>query len=383
MNEPVTSVATDTMLDVSVTGAYDGSGAAVNHSTASVSATIKNLSQADDVWYQIDSGSFVQLPERQSVDITINFASQTLKLKRGEFTSSSIPVQVIAYGVPSGTYARGQSVGGSVSLESLAALGVYPGAARRVGPFKIGCFDGQDYASGVDATGGTFTATLNGETTPELAFDCTAEQFKSALEALPSVGSGNVFSLSGTGPSATIVFRNAVAGALLTGDGAGLTGPSAPYTIGWVGLGSWAVDLLTPSVGDTILDLQHAVVETFDSIDPATLAYSDDPDNPRAISGGRWSTADGTDRLIKLDDGDSFTNFRGTTAGDLGYQRSVRAMQLAYSTPGESVVTTVPVVVKNAVPIYAAVDAVGSEPSTGEVWIWVDIVPATAPEDYA
>lgn len=42
------------------------------------------------------------------------------------------------------------------------------------------------------ATGGTFTVTLNGETTAPLAWNATAAEVQAALEALPSVQSGDV-----------------------------------------------------------------------------------------------------------------------------------------------------------------------------------------------
>lgn len=44
----------------------------------------------------------------------------------------------------------------------------------------------------IDATGGTFTITFGGNTTSALDFDATAAQVQAALEALASIGAGNV-----------------------------------------------------------------------------------------------------------------------------------------------------------------------------------------------
>lgn len=126
---PVVSQVTHTTTDVAVTAAYSGGGAAVDYSTASVAARLINMSEADDIWYRIDSGAWTQLTEHREATLTIDFATQTLTLKRGEFTSASISVRVVAEGVPSGTYAQGQTLGGAGMSEedlpaALADLGV-------------------------------------------------------------------------------------------------------------------------------------------------------------------------------------------------------------------------------------------------------------------
>ena len=43
-----------------------------------------------------------------------------------------------------------------------------------------------------DPTGGTFTLTFDGQTTSSIAYDSSAATVDSALEALSSIGSGNV-----------------------------------------------------------------------------------------------------------------------------------------------------------------------------------------------
>ena len=46
--------------------------------------------------------------------------------------------------------------------------------------------------SGIPAAGSTFTLTFNGATTTDIAFDATAADIDTALEALPTIGAGNV-----------------------------------------------------------------------------------------------------------------------------------------------------------------------------------------------
>jgi hypothetical protein len=75
----------------------------------------------------------------------------------------------------------------------------------------------------VAATAGTFTLTFQGATTAALAFDATAAAVQAALEALPSVGAGNV-AVSGAYAVAFVnrLGRNPMP--LLVADGAGLAG---------------------------------------------------------------------------------------------------------------------------------------------------------------
>lgn len=80
-------------------------------------------------------------------------------------------------------------------------------------------------------TGGTFTLTVGAGTTTPLAYNATAAQIQAALEALTTVGTGNVYA---TGASLSAGIDVAVIGSLqgdtitLTGSATGLTGGSAP-----------------------------------------------------------------------------------------------------------------------------------------------------------
>lgn len=69
---------------------------------------------------------------------------------------------------------------------------------------------------------GTFTLTVDGQTTTALAYTATAAAVKSALEALSSVGAGNVIvTAPAAGGPYTITLQS---GGVLTGSGASLTG---------------------------------------------------------------------------------------------------------------------------------------------------------------
>lgn len=62
-------------------------------------------------------------------------------------------------------------------------------------------------------TGGTFTLTFNGQTTTPLAYNSTSAQVQGAVEALSTVGSGNVVGTGGAlpGTAVTLTFQSELA----------------------------------------------------------------------------------------------------------------------------------------------------------------------------
>ena len=77
----------------------------------------------------------------------------------------------------------------------------------------------------IDATGGTFTLSLGGHTTAPIAYNATAQAVEDALEALASIGAGNVL-VHKAGSVYRITFVGTLAGqdvALLAANGSGLT----------------------------------------------------------------------------------------------------------------------------------------------------------------
>jgi hypothetical protein len=82
-------------------------------------------------------------------------------------------------------------------------------------------------------TGGTFTLTYNGQTTGNIAYNASAANVVTALEALSNIGAGDVTATGGALPGTPVVvtFANALAGAnqpLMTANAAGLTGGTSP-----------------------------------------------------------------------------------------------------------------------------------------------------------
>lgn len=114
-------------------------------------------------------------------------------------------------------------------------------------------------------TGGTFTLTYAGSTTSAIAYNAAAGAVQSALQALPTIGTGNA-TVTGAGPY-TVTFAGALANqavSTLTGSGALLTGGTSPSVTvavttagvsGWVDAG-WCSDKgLTVKLSETVNDI--------------------------------------------------------------------------------------------------------------------------------
>lgn len=79
-------------------------------------------------------------------------------------------------------------------------------------------------------TGGTFTLTFKGQTTSAIAYNATAAAAKSALEALSTIGAGNVDVTLATS-TYTVIFTGTLGNKpqpLMTASGASLTGGTSP-----------------------------------------------------------------------------------------------------------------------------------------------------------
>jgi hypothetical protein len=89
-----------------------------------------------------------------------------------------------------------------------------------------------------NATGGTFTLTFGVNTTSALSYHATAADMDTALEALASIGAGNVIVSGGWNGTTlspwTVTFTGALAGttvAQMTANGASLTGPAPTVSV--------------------------------------------------------------------------------------------------------------------------------------------------------
>lgn len=84
-----------------------------------------------------------------------------------------------------------------------------------------------------EPTGGTFTVTFQGQTTAPIALGATAAEVQNALEALSTIGAGNVEVEDARGlPTYFVSFTGVFANTsvpMMVADGSGLTGGSSPY----------------------------------------------------------------------------------------------------------------------------------------------------------
>ncbi len=117
-----------------------------------------------------------------------------------------------------------------------------------------------------DATGGTFTVTYDSEETAPLAYNITPAQLQSALEALTTIGEGNVSVTGVAGTSYVVTFIGALAGTsldlmviddTLTTGGAGVEVTVAETADGGAGD--------APAEDDTTLDLSSVVLNSTDT----------------------------------------------------------------------------------------------------------------------
>jgi hypothetical protein len=85
----------------------------------------------------------------------------------------------------------------------------------------------------IDATGGTFTVTVNGQTTSAVAENASAATLQTALEALSNVAPGDVTVTGSAGGPYTITWAAALANTniTITADGTSLTGGASTATM--------------------------------------------------------------------------------------------------------------------------------------------------------
>jgi len=245
------------------------------------------------------------------------------------------------------------------------------GGSRWVGPWTISAFDSQSIQTSFgDCDGGIWTLTYGGETAL-LDWDATAADLLAALEALPSIGVGNIRSVTENAPSVNgdrfILFRSGFATGFMAVDSSGLTGPSSPYGLSIVSFDEWTVPLVTLAAGDALLDLIHSIPENWTSGGVPFLFYADAAEDP---SDANWNTSDFT---MKLDIDDVFDNFATGNDDDVEYQRS--AVMAMLRKPA-SAKTILPAVVSNAVTIYAAIDGDGAL-TAGLLRIWANVATTT------
>jgi len=269
------------------------------------------------------------------------------------------------------------ALGGSVSAADLAALGV----ARWIGPVKTNCFAGQSLLDNVFGTvaGGTFTVTHDGDTTPALAWNVSAANMKAALEALPSVGAGNVISVDGVDVNTAyaILFRGVVAQELLSTDSSNLTGPDAPYTVAGIGNSNgWSVPLVTLAAGDMFEDLFVTVPQNFNGT--PTLLFSDDATD--SSTGQPVWCPFKNDVTFDLSIGNlTYTNFLASGNADIGGASTAQQVILGDEITNTALLSSLlPAIASQAVTVYAHLNGTTETPTDGEVWIYSKVATPSA-----
>jgi PKD repeat protein len=112
------------------------------------------------------------------------------------------------------------------------------------GPFNDMKTDESQTVRVNNATGGTFTLTFDGQTTAPLAFNATAAEIQSAVQALSNVGAGNATATGGPVNTAnvTVSFRGSLSQtdvSQMTADASGLTGTSPTVAVNTTQQGNW------------------------------------------------------------------------------------------------------------------------------------------------
>ncbi len=176
------------------------------------------------------------------------------------------------------------------------------------------------------ATGGAFNLTFNGATTADIPFNAAASDIRAALEALPTIGTGNV-SVSG-GPANTTPVVVTFVGALAKTNVAGIVAADGSTPLaGATAAGSVMTTAQGTNGGrSTVDDLLNAINDAFLSTTPGQGSTAGIDAN-----GNLLLTADNTgpaalSLVLQSDPSDSspgsgntnFSGFQTTTAGQVG-----------------------------------------------------------------
>jgi hypothetical protein len=122
---------------------------------------------------------------------------------------------------------------------------------------NVGAHEKQTVTITGSPTGGTFTLTLDGQTTAAIAYNATAATVEAALEALSTIGQGNVQVTGAAGGPYTVEFVGELADrnvSAMTADGSGLTGGTTPgvtIATATAGVGEVVAGTVVPGFADT------------------------------------------------------------------------------------------------------------------------------------
>ncbi len=151
----------------------------------------------------------------------------------------------------------------------------FPAAAVTITTLQIGASgvpEIQRVAINDDTTEGTFTLTFGAATTASLAWNIAAEDLQAALEAISTIGTGNVL-VTGAFPAWDVTFTGTLTGdqPAMTGNAAGLTVPIGQ--IGTLDLRTGGIEQLV--TGEESITTTFEIEAQFGGTDPSTLLQID------------------------------------------------------------------------------------------------------------
>ena len=171
--------------------------------------------------------------------VPTDFPAGSLFLELQTRQETNAVQQVVVYGASSGSYLLGfkdqwtapisfdavtdnpQNLSGDIkdAIEAMSTVGtgnidVTPSTLYPVWELDITLNQGANEVQQIqitgNPTGGYFTLTFRSHETPHLAFNASAVDIQAALEALPSIGTGNV-AVTGSNPTFTVTFQGDLA----------------------------------------------------------------------------------------------------------------------------------------------------------------------------
>lgn len=138
LSTPVLTSLTLTRRAQTITAAYNAAGDSVVE--AGGTSRVKVLNFQSTQWpieYRVNSGAWVELSERDSADLVIDLATETLKLRRSRNAPASMVVDLELYSKPGSTFeAGGSPVAPLNSLVSGAGISAVPAQASVAGAVR-------------------------------------------------------------------------------------------------------------------------------------------------------------------------------------------------------------------------------------------------------
>lgn len=172
---------------------------------------------------------------------------------------------------------------------------------------SAGVAEVQTVTIGGSPTGGTFTLAFDGQTTAGIVYNAAAAAVQTALQALSTIGSGNVTVSGSAGGPYTVTFAGTLNNKdvpLLVGNAGGLTGGTPTITIVETTIGvpvGATVSLgITPGLSATVADLAAVTVlphELEVKIGDGNLTYSEKKNMEYVLDRGRLSTVKEGDQV--------------------------------------------------------------------------------------